>query len=180
MACNHYFDKVHKQHKEENKELFEAFDKKNALLTSLKDVELTGKPKKDVEAIKGIISEWKSIGNVPYNKRFIEGKFNKALDEMFNKLKMDKSELEMIKFENKLENLSQPDDTRLLDNEHNFIRKKIDELKAEINQLENNLLFFSNVDEDNPLVKDVLNNIENHKENLSVWEEKLKKIKGMY
>ena len=180
MACNHYFDKVHKQHKEENKELFEAFDKKNALLTSLKDVELTGKPKKDVEAIKGIISEWKSIGNVPYNKRFIEGKFNKALDELFNRLKMDKSELEMIKFENKLENLSQPDDTRLLDNEHNFIRKKIDELKAEINQLENNLLFFSNVDEDNPLVKDVLNNIENHKENLSVWEEKLKKIKGMY
>ena len=93
---------------------------------------------------------------------------------------MDKSELEMIKFENKLENLSQPNDTRLLDNEHNFIRKKIDELRAEINQLENNLLFFSNIDEDNPLVKDVLTNIENHKDNLSVWEEKLKKIKDMY
>ena len=56
---------------------------------------------------------------------------------------MDKSELDMIKFENKLENLSQPDDTRLLDNEHNFIRKKIDEVRGEINQLENNLLFFS-------------------------------------
>ena len=179
-ACNHYFDKVHKQHKEENKELFEAFDKKTKLLNSLKEVELSGKPKKDIEAIKEIINEWKTIGNVPYNKRFIEGKFNKALDEMFNKLKMDKSELEMIKFENKLENLSQPDDTRLLDNEHNFIRKKIDELRAEINQLENNLLFFSNVNEDNPLVKDVLNNIENHKENLSVWEEKFKKIKDMY
>jgi len=179
-ACNHYFDKVHKQHKAENKELFDAFDKKTKLLNSLKDVELTGKPKKDIEAIKSIISEWKSIGNVPYNKRYIEGKFNKALDELFNKLKMDKSELEMIKFENKLENLSQPDDTRLLDNEHNFIRKKIDELKAEINQLENNLLFFSNVDEDNPLVKEVLNNIEKHKENLGVWEEKFKKIKDMY
>jgi hypothetical protein len=93
---------------------------------------------------------------------------------------MDKSELEMIKFENKLENLSQPDDTRLLDNEHNFIRKKIDEVKGELNQLENNLQFFSNIDEDNPLVKDVLNNIENHKENLTVWEEKLKKLKDMY
>jgi hypothetical protein len=67
-----------------------------------------------------------------------------------------------------------------LDNEHNFIRKKIDELKGEIIQLENNMQFFSNIDDDNPLVKDVLNNIENHKENLSVWEEKLKKLKGMY
>lgn len=179
-ACNHYFDKVHEKHKEENKGLFEAFDKKQKLFDSIKNIELTGKPKKDIEAIKAIISEWKTIGNVPYNKHYIEGKFNKALDELFNKLEMDKSELEMIKFENKLENLSQPNDTRLLDNEHNFIRKKIDELRAEINQLENNLLFFSNINEDNPLVKDVLNNIENHKDNLSVWEEKLKKIKDMY
>jgi chromosome segregation ATPase len=91
-----------------------------------------------------------------------------------------KTEVEMIKFENKLENLSQPDDTRLLDNEHNFIRKKIDEAKGEINQLENNLQFFSNIDETNPLVKNVLKNIEGHKDNLAVWEEKLKKIKELY
>lgn len=179
-ACNHYFDKVHEHHKAENKELFEAFDKKTKLLDSIKSLELTGKSQKDLETLKGIIGEWKAIGHVPYNKRYIEGKFNKALDELFNKLKIDKSELEMIKFENKLENLSQPDDTRLLDNEHNFIRKKIDEVKGELNQLENNLQFFSNIDEDNPLVKDVLNNIEKHKENLNVWEEKLKKLKDMY
>ena len=48
------------------------------------------------------------------------------------------------------------DDDRILDNEHNFIRKKIDELKSDINQLENNLQFFSNITEDNPLVKDVI------------------------
>mgnify|MGYP000343731234 FL=1 len=93
---------------------------------------------------------------------------------------MDKTEVEMIKFENKLDNLSQPDDTRLLDNEHNFIRKKIDEVKGEINQLENNLQFFTNIDETNPLVKDVLNNIENHKNNLALWEEKFRKLKELY
>ena len=179
-ACNHYFDKVHQQHKAENKELFDAFDKKVKLLDGLKSIEFTGKAKKDIETIKEKISEWKSLGNVPHSKKYIEGKFNKALDELFNKLKMDKSELDMIKFENKLENLSQPDDTRLLDNEHNFIRKKIDEVRGEINQLENNLLFFSNINEDNPLVKDVLNNIEKHKENLATWEEKFKKLKDMY
>jgi hypothetical protein len=179
-ACNNYFDKVHENHKAENKELFEAFDKKTKLLDTVKSLKLSGKSNNDVDTLKGIISDWKAIGNVPFNKRFIEGKFNKALDDLFNKLKMDKSELEMIKFENKLENLSQPDDTRLLDNEHNFIRKKIDEVRGELNQLENNLQFFSNIDEDNPLVKDVLKNIENHKENLTIWEEKLKKLKNMY
>ncbi|RIA09108.1 uncharacterized protein DUF349 [Flavobacteriaceae bacterium MAR_2010_72] len=179
-ACNHYFDRVHEQRRAENKDLYDAFDKKVKLLDAIKNLKLTGKPEADIETIKKKISDWKTLGNVPYNKRYIEGKFNKALDEVFNKLKMDKSEVEMIKFENKLENLSQPDDTRLLDNEHNFIRKKIDEVKGEINQLENNLQFFSNVDDDNPLVKDVLNNIEKHKDNLTIWEEKLKKLKDMY
>ncbi len=179
-ACNHYFDQVHAERKAENQEQYDAFEKKTKLLESLKDLNLTGKAETDVETIKEKAEEWKALGQVPQNKRFIEGKFNKALDNLFSSLKMDKTEVEMIKFENKLENLSQPDDTRLLDNEHNFIRKKIDEAKSEINQLENNLQFFSNVDETNPLVKSVLKNIENHKDNLAVWEEKLKKIKELY
>ena len=179
-ACNHYFDKFHANRNAANKEQYEIFDKKVKLLDAVKTVELSGKPKSDIETIKAKIKEWKDLGAVPHNKRYIEGKFNKALDELFNKLKMDKTEIEMIKFENKLENLSQPNDSRLLDNEHNFIRKKIDELKGEINQLENNLQFFSNANEDNPLVKEVLSNIDKHKENLTIWEEKFKKIKDLY
>ncbi|OMP30427.1 DUF349 domain-containing protein [Mangrovimonas sp. DI 80] len=179
-ACNAYFDRLHAEKNAANKEQFEAFDKKNELLDSLGKTTLSGNVEADIETIKEKIAEWQAIGHVPHNKRFIEGKFNKALDELFGKLDMDPSEIEMIKFENKLETLSQPNDTSLLDNEHNFIRKKIDEVKGEINQLENNLLFFSNVDDDNPMVKDVLNNIENHKATLNTWEEKLKKLKEMY
>ena len=179
-ACNHYFDQVNAERKAENQEQFTAFDKKAKLLESMKDFKLSGTPEENVDTIKAKAEEWKAIGQVPQNKRFIEGKFNKIIDGLFSGLKMDKTDVEMIKFENKLENLSKPDDTRLLDNEHNFIRKKIDEVKSEINQLENNLQFFSNVDETNPLVKSVLNNIEGHKDNLAVWEEKLKKIKELY
>ncbi|WMI67830.1 DUF349 domain-containing protein [Mangrovimonas sp. YM274] len=179
-ACNAYFDRLHAEKNAANKEQFEAFDKKNELLESLGKLTLSGTVETDIETIKEKIAEWQAIGHVPHNKRFIEGKFNKALDELFGKLDMDQSEIEMIKFENKLEALSQPNDTSLLDNEHNFIRKKIDEVKGEINQLENNLQFFSNIDEENPMVRDVLNNIENHKVTLSTWEEKLKKLKEMY
>jgi DNA repair exonuclease SbcCD ATPase subunit len=94
---------------------------------------------------------------------------------------MDKSKLEMVKFESKLENLANDDnDTRKLDNEQNFIRKKISEIKSEINQLENNLQFFSNVESDNPLVKDVHKNIANHKKELDTWKVKLSKVRDMY
>jgi hypothetical protein len=86
----------------------------------------------------------------------------------------------MIKFENKLENLSNASDSRFLDNERTFIRKKIDEVKSEINQLENNLQFFTNVADDNPVVKEVHNNINKHKESLLIWKTKLSKIKELY
>ncbi len=179
-ACNAYFDRLHAERNEANKELMAAYEQKSALLDEVKGLELSGKPADDIKTIKEKITAWKAIGHVPQHKRFIDGKFNKALDVLFGKLDMDKAKLEMIKFENKLEHLSQPNDTRLLDNEQNFIKKRISEIKGEINQLENNMQFFSNVDESNPLVRDVIKNIDKHKKDLSIWKEKLKKVKGMY
>ncbi|NNL82692.1 MAG: DUF349 domain-containing protein, partial [Winogradskyella sp.] len=179
-ACNHYFDRLHAERKAENQELFDAYEQKQKLLEDIKNFETSKDKKADLKLLNTKIEEWRSIGNVPSNKRFIEGKFNKALDGAFNKLKIDKSKVEMIKFENKLENLSDKSDTRLLDNEQNFIRKKIGELKSEINQLENNLQFFSNIESDNPLVKDVHTNIDKHKSELEIWKKKLKKLKDVY
>lgn len=179
-ACNHYFDNMHKARKAEDQHLFDAFDKKVKILDALKVMELTEDPKADIDVLKTKIAEWKEIGHVPQNKRYIDGKFYKAIDDTFDKLKMDKAKLEMIKFDSKLENLANPDDTRLLDNEYNFIKKRIDEIKSEINQLENNLQFFSNVKSDNPLVKDVHKNIAKHKTDLDTWKAKLTKVRGMY
>ncbi|NNE33111.1 MAG: DUF349 domain-containing protein [Winogradskyella sp.] len=179
-ACNHYFNNMHAARKAKDQHLYEAFDKKVKLLDDLKGLELTDDPMADIKTLQSKISEWKDIGFVPQNKRYIDGKFYKVIDETFDKLKMDKSKLEMIKFESKLETLANTEDTRLLDNEQNFIRKRIGEVKSEITQLENNLQFFSNVESDNPLVKDVHKNIANHKKELDTWKAKLTKVREMY
>ena len=81
---------------------------------------------------------------------------------------------------NKVHALEDADDNRKIDNEHYFLTKKIEETKAEIRQLENNLQFFSNVDDNNPLVQEVHKNIQNHKDQLVLWQEKLEKIKTLY
>ena len=62
---------------------------------------------------------------------------------------------------------------RKLDSEQLFIRKKIDESIREIQQLENNLSFFSNASDDNPLVKSVHQNINDFKAGLDIWKNKL-------
>ncbi|MDR9457814.1 MAG: DUF349 domain-containing protein [Salegentibacter sp.] len=179
-ACNHYFDRLHANRNEENQEEFEAYDRKKEILDKLKALELSGDKKEDLPKIKELIAAWREVGRVPQNKRFIEGKFNKTLDQVFNKIDMDKTKVEMMKYENKLQSINEAEDDRKLQNEHYFLTKKIEETKAEIRQLENNLQFFSNVDEDNPLVQEVHKNIADHKAQLEVWKEKLRKIKSLY
>jgi hypothetical protein len=179
-ACNHYFDRMHASRTEENAEELQAFEQKKELLDKVKNMELSGDRKKDLPVIKSFIEEWKNLGKVPHTKRYIEGKFNKALDQAFDKLDMDKKQTEMLKYENKVQALEDADDTRKINNEHYFLTKKIEETKAEIRQLENNLQFFSNVDDSNPLVQEVHKNINNHREQLRIWKEKLEKVNSLY
>lgn len=179
-ACNAYFDKLHATRNAANKENLDAFNKKNELLSSLKSLKLSGSKEENIQSIKEQIAKWNTLGRVPNDKRYIEGKFQKAIDELFSSLEIEKNEVEMIKFQNRLDNINASENTRDLDNERNFIRKKIDEVKSKINQLENNLQFFTNVDDDNPLVRDVRNNIKAHQEDLDLWKSKLQKIKELY
>lgn len=178
-ACNHYFDRLHAKRNEANSEEIEAFDKKKDYLESLKDFQLTGEHKTDLDAIKLHIENWKTFGKVPHARRHIEGKFNKILDALFDKLSLSKKEAEMVKFNNRLEQLAESDDSRKLENEQIFIMRKIDEVQGEIFQLENNIQFISNAKADNPFVKEVYKNIDRHKEELKTWKDKLKQIRSL-
>ncbi|MEZ4853384.1 DUF349 domain-containing protein [Flavobacterium sp.] len=176
-ACNHYFDRLHTVRNAENKEEIEAFDKKKEFLVELKEFELTGNHKTDLDAIKAHIETWKGLGRVPHNRRHIEGKFNKVLDALFEKLSLSKKDTELMKFDAKLEQWVENDNERAIEKEQFFIRKKIDEVQNEIFQLENNIQFITNAKKDNPLLKEVQKNIERHKEELKLWKEKLNKLR---
>ncbi|SIS49513.1 protein of unknown function [Zobellia uliginosa] len=178
-ACNHYFDRLHALKNEGLKEEQENYDKKNACLERLSTFELSGTREDDLKSIKAFIAEWKSIGRVPFKKKSIDQKFNKILDAIFKKLDIDRQESELLKYGNKIQQLADADNERAIQNERSFIRKKIEESKAEIRQLETNLQFFSNASEDNPLVRDVIKRVESHKETLETWKAKLKKLNIM-
>ena len=178
-ACNHYFDRLHAQKDEANKEEVEHLKEKEVLLKEVSEMEPTGDNKADINILKGKISTWKNIGRVPYSKKNIDRKFNKVLDELFAKLKVSKKEAEMIRFENKISSMISQDNDRKLQNEKFFISKKINEIKDEIRQLENNLGFFQHTDDSNPLVQEVHKNINRHKEQLEVWKAKMKKLKTL-
>ncbi|QBZ98185.1 DUF349 domain-containing protein [Flavobacterium sangjuense] len=178
-ACNEYFEKLKEQKTEANAEEVEAFDKKKAYLETIKSFELIGEHKADLDAIKAHIETWKSFGKVPFARRHIEGKFNKILDALFEKLSSSKKDNEMVRYANRLDNLSGAENTRKLDNEKVFIMRKIEEVQSNLFQLENNIQFFGRAKADNPMVKEVMANIEKQKEELATWKEKLKQLRSI-
>ena len=179
-ACNAYFDRMHESRNAESTEEVEAFEKKKTFLDELKSFELVGDHKTDLDAIKTHIATWKTFGRVPHNRRHIEGKFNKILDALFDKLSLSKKDTEMMRFNNRLEQMSENDDKRALEQEQYFIRKKIDEVQGEIFQLENNIQFISSSSKGkNPFIEEVQKSIERHKDDLKLWKEKLQQIKSL-
>jgi hypothetical protein len=181
-ACNHYFERLKDSKKEENAEEVAAFEKKKEYLETLRSFELVGDHKTDLDAIKAHIEAWKSIGRVPFNRRHVEGKFNKILDALFEKLSSSKKESEQLRFANRLDNIAGSEDSRKLDNEKIFIMRKIDEVQHEIFQLENNIQFFQNTKnakKENSIVTEVRKTIERHKEELVSWKDKLKQIRNL-
>ncbi|WP_395043513.1 DUF349 domain-containing protein [Flavobacterium sp.] len=181
-ACNHYFERLKDTKKEENADEVASFEKKKEYLEGLRSFELVGEHKTDLDAIKVHIEAWKSLGKVPFNRRHIEGKFNKILDALFEKLSSSKKESEQLRFANRLDNIAGSEDSRKLDNEKIFIMRKIDEVQHEIFQLENNIQFFQNTKnakKENSIVTEVRKTIEKHKEELITWKSKLKQIRNL-
>lgn len=171
-ACNHFFDRLHAVQDEENKELLVVFEKKKTYLENLKGT-IDNEATITINDVKNHILEWKQFGHVPHNMRFIESKFNKVIDKLFTKLDMDKNEQAILRFKNNIDSYVEQQNTRKIENELFFIRKKVDEATKEIKLLENNLGFFKHTPPDNPMVKNVYKNIEKHQEVLNLWKQKL-------
>jgi hypothetical protein len=173
-ACNYYFDRLHKRQDAGNKEQLEVFNEKKDILKHLKEDFEDDDKDLTLADIKDYVNDWRNLGRVPYEMRHIEVKFNKLLDKVVETNEdIDKQEVEMIKFKILVNGYLEQKNYRKLDSEQLFVRKKVDESIKEIQQLENNLGFISNITEDNPLVKNVRDNIAEYKLKLEVWKTKL-------
>ncbi len=97
-ACNHYFDRLHAQKNEQNKEQLAVVESKREFVEQIKASEnLT------LENIQESIVNWRALGALPRNARHLDEKFNKAIDAHLGNLNMSKNDIEMMKFKNAVE-----------------------------------------------------------------------------
>ncbi|MBA6156445.1 DUF349 domain-containing protein [Tenacibaculum sp. S7007] len=173
-ACNFYFDRLHAQKNEQNKEQLAVVEAKKEYIEQIKASESF-----TLDNVKEAILKWRELGSLPRNARHLDEKFNKAIDAHLGGLNMSRADIEMMKFKNVVDTYLAQEDYRKLDGEQYFIRKRIDETVREMQQLENNLSFISNATADNPLVQNVRKGIQEFKDQLDVWQAKLEYVKKL-
>lgn len=177
-ACDAYFTNYSEAIKHSKNKELNVFEQKKEFLDNLKSYRLVEDKEQALNDIHRFEDEWNQLDKTG-NTKTLDLKFNKVIDALYKKLDINKQEAALIKYNNKLERLINDDNEDSLDREVQFVKRRIDELKTEILQLERNLAYFGKIDEKNPLVRDVVRNINHQKEHLKTWENKLRELKNL-
>ena len=179
-ACNNFFNNLKEQQKVQDKEFEENLKLKEKFLKEVEAFKNSGDTKKDVEQIKGFINSWKELGKVPRkNIKTIEGTFRKLIDAYFEQLDMDKAEKRDIQYKSKIEAIVAEDDKSKLSEELFKLQQSAKKCKEELSLLENNISFFKNAKDDNPLLKEVRKNIERQKEKFEEIKTRMAFVKSI-
>lgn len=143
-ACDKFFEKKSsyfsqaKEHEQEN------LAKKELLIKSIIEFEYTENTNEDFEKLKKFQREWNEIGHVPMkDKERLYKEYKKALDNHFDKLKMNSNDIRKSNYKNRIDSiLESPNADKVIDKERRFLQNKASQLKEDIQLWENNIGFF--------------------------------------
>lgn len=178
-ACNHFFDAMAENRKNGDASLLANVKVKEEIMAKLEAFTITEDIDSCLEQLKELTASWRAAGRLPRNAKDLENKFNTQVDSLFDKLKINKQEVSMLRFKDKVESLVQDGNKAKFYAEMDFIRRKIDEINHDVQQLKNNIEFFTTASAESPLVRDVNKKIERETQNLNQWKEKLSYIRSI-
>lgn len=145
-------------------------------MKKVSDFKLSEDKKENLNTLDNFQKEWRNLGDVPRDKTKIEDEFRKSIDSLYKQMKVDKKELNDIKFNNKLQNLKSKSDPFAIDKEKQFVRNKINDLQKEVNQYETNISFFGASKGADKLKSQIEKKIENGKAEIDSLKDKLKQL----
>jgi len=145
-ANDKFFERMEESFKAQKEEENNNYQAKLNLIEKIKSFEFGDDNKQNLEKIKEFQKEWLNIGHVPQNKhKIIQTDYRKVIDDSLEKLKINPAELQNIQLKSKLDSVEDNKEAnRIAQKEIRGIKTKIDSIKSEILQWENNMSFFAN------------------------------------
>jgi len=175
IRTNNYFDKFKNKNKSLNDKETKIIEEQKGFIESLKRENIPLTPKKYESFILDKFYMWSKIRNndIGNQEKFVL----KFLSDKWNEISIPKNKLELKKYETRLYFIQ--NDKNIINDEYNSLRKKIENISSELNQLENNLEFFSESSTNNPLLVEVNDKIKKLNTKKIFIESKLKLLKSI-
>lgn len=143
--CDFFFNAKQAFYAKQDEELAGNLVLKNELIEKIKSTPLPEDKREALSILKQYSAEFNEIGKVPMkHKDSIFNAYRSALNSHYEKLKLEGEEQEKMMFQARLDTLkSSPNSEKALSRERADLVDKLNRLKADIMQYENNLGFFS-------------------------------------
>ena len=143
-----------------------SIEKRKNLINEVSDLIKKENYAQNSKRVIEIQNEWKKVGYMPRKiSNSLWNEFRPLCNEFFNKLKT-----------NKPKSINRQGESRKGNSEEQILRRKISDLQNESIQFENNLEYFTDSSNDNPLFKDVSSKLTAINDKIEVFKKKLNKI----
>ena len=174
-ACDHFFNAKESHYKELESVFDENVKKKEDFIKGLEAEVLGDSTDAVLSKLSEIGKQYNALGEIPSDKRkAINSKYHKTIQDKINGLKIDDTEKPNLLFRAKIQSMADANDEDGLVREKQRLRRDLKKTEEELNQIENNLGFFSISKGSEGLMADVNSRIENEKLKKESLLEKIK------
>ena len=177
-ACDYFFEQKNKNVASQKSVEQTNLEAKKALIAKIKGIEDADNGEA-LATLKGFMAEWGTIGHVPFKEKDkIYKEYHEAVDQQFDRLKVDQNERKMQTFRTNLNDLSGGERGKnKLYSERDKLMRMYERMKNELQTYENNIGFLNISSKGGGgLVKEMERKIEKLKNEMSLIIKKIDAI----
>jgi len=175
-ACDEFFNRKADYFKNIHEVEAKNLEKKDQIIRDIENFKISEDKKSNLQALKEFQRLWMEIGYVPFKEKDrLQKKYREVVDALIDKMDINKSELSISGYKNKIEMIKHdPDASWRLSKERNNLMAKIKKLKEDLAVWENNIGFFSASKQSEKLRSEFEKKIEQAKQEIRSYEDKVK------
>ena len=175
-ACNCYFNARKEANKDTRTKEHENLEKKRDVIARLKAI-AESQTENVQEEVHKLIDEFNSIGFVPFkDKDKIFKEYHETLDKIYEEFNISVARKHLDNFKSNLKNIA-GNGEKALDNERTRLVRRLDGLKQDIANYENNMGFFTvSSKKGNKLVDEMTRKVQKLRDDMELIKQKIRAI----
>lgn len=179
-ACDTFFNNKAAYFSQVDTKYDENLKAKLALIEEIENYQFDSDAEVNFAKLKEFQRRWSEIGFVPLkNKQEVQQRYKKAIDRLFDGLRMDEGKRRVEKFKSKIEQVAQKKSESQLNRERDRLISQLKKLESDIVLWENNIGFFAKTKNAEAMIREVQQKIDHAKEEIKVLEQKIRIIENM-